>query len=92
VCVRHEPPGPNSHPFEDYLLAGSAAILCTGGADVIERKHGLSTEQVPVSAYVGSSKNLKDLKMALGACEVQEVEVPEVKASGQRSRFPASAL
>ena len=26
------------------------------------RKHGLSTEQVPVSAYVGSSKNLKDLK------------------------------
>jgi hypothetical protein len=27
-----------------------------------ERKHGLSTEQVPVSAYVGSSKNIKDLK------------------------------
>jgi hypothetical protein len=27
-----------------------------------ERKHGLSTEPVPVSAYVGSSKNLKDLK------------------------------
>ena len=27
-----------------------------------ERKHGLSTEQFPVSAYVGSSKNLKDLK------------------------------
>ena len=26
------------------------------------RKHGLSTEQFPVSAYVGSSKNLKDLK------------------------------
>jgi hypothetical protein len=25
-------------------------------------KHGLSTEPVPVSAYVGSSKNLKDLK------------------------------
>ena len=25
-------------------------------------KHGLSTEQFPVSAYVGSSKNLKDLK------------------------------
>ena len=30
-----------------------------------ERKHGLSTEQFPVSAYVGSSKNLKDLK---GCC------------------------
>jgi hypothetical protein len=28
-----------------------------------ERKHGLSTEQFPVSAYVGSSKNLKDLKV-----------------------------
>ena len=26
------------------------------------RKHGLSTEPVPVSAYVGSSKNLKDLR------------------------------
>ena len=27
-----------------------------------ERKHGLSTERFPVSAYGGSSKNLKDLK------------------------------
>ena len=27
-----------------------------------ERKHGLSTEQFPVSAYAGSSKDLKDLK------------------------------
>jgi len=27
VCVRHEPPGPNSHPLEDTFLAGSAAIL-----------------------------------------------------------------
>ena len=26
------------------------------------QRHGLSTEPVPVSAYVGSSKNLKDLK------------------------------
>ena len=38
VCVRHEPPRPNSHPFEDYPLAGSAAILCTGGADVIRKE------------------------------------------------------
>ena len=30
-----------------------------------ERKHGLSTKQFPVSAYVGSSKNLKDLKDVL---------------------------
>jgi hypothetical protein len=28
-----------------------------------ERKLGLSTEQFPVSAYVGRSKNLKDLKV-----------------------------
>ena len=28
---------------------------------VSERKHGLSSEPVPVSAYVGGSKNLKDL-------------------------------
>jgi len=27
-----------------------------------KRKHGLSADQFPVSAYVGSSKNLKDLK------------------------------
>jgi hypothetical protein len=27
-----------------------------------ERKHGLSAEQVPVSAYGESSKNLKDLQ------------------------------
>ena len=33
-----------------------------------ERKHGLSTEPVPVSAYVGSSKNLKDLKDATSVC------------------------
>ena len=26
------------------------------------RKHGLFTEQFPVFAYAGSSKNLKDLK------------------------------
>ena len=38
ACVRHEPPGPNSHPFEDYPLAGSAAILCTGGPDVIRNE------------------------------------------------------
>ena len=34
-----------------------------GGLMRSERKHGLSTEQFPVSAYVGSSKNLKDLKV-----------------------------
>ena len=28
----------NSHPFENTLLAGSAAILCTGGLDVIRKE------------------------------------------------------
>ena len=30
VGVRHEPPGPDPYPFEDYPSAGSASILCTG--------------------------------------------------------------
>ena len=34
VCERVLPWN-NSYPFEDYPLAGSAAILCTGGPDVI---------------------------------------------------------
>ena len=37
-----------------------------------ERKHGLSTEQFPVSAYVGSFKNLKDLKHTALACRLFE--------------------
>ena len=37
VCVRHEPSWPDSNRFEDTLLAGSAAILCTGGLDVIRK-------------------------------------------------------
>ena len=40
-----------SHAPKDVLLSSKS-------------KHGLSTEPVPVSAYVGSSKNLKDLKDA----------------------------
>ena len=31
--------------------------------DLKERKHDLSTKTIPVSAYGGSSKNLKDLKV-----------------------------
>ena len=40
-------------------LSDGISSICVGQSDD-ERKHGLSTEQVPVSAYVGSSKNLKD--------------------------------
>ena len=52
----------NSHPFEDYPLAGSAAILCSGGPDVIRKEAWPFYITIPVSAYVGSSKNLKDHK------------------------------
>ena len=38
VCVTHEPLWPNSHPFEDTLLAGSAAVICTRGLDVIRKE------------------------------------------------------
>ena len=44
----------------------SLAVSCRGGSprasSRLEAVAGLSTEPVPVSAYVGSSKNLKDLK------------------------------
>ena len=36
--------------------------MCVECNQVDEWKHGLSPEQIPVFAYVGSSKNLKDLK------------------------------
>ena len=41
---------------------GRADAACAGRGMYRGGKHGLSTEQFPVSAYVGSSKNLKDLK------------------------------
>ena len=41
-------------------------MLTRGKVFFFGRKHGLSAEQVPVSAYIGSSKNLKDLKRVLG--------------------------
>jgi hypothetical protein len=37
VSVRHEPLWPNSYPFED-TLEPAAAILCTGGPDVIRKE------------------------------------------------------
>ena len=53
-------PGYSRNPF----VIRSEAVQ--GGLMGSERKHGLSTEQFPVSAYLGSSKNLKDLKLAQG--------------------------
>ena len=53
----HEPPGPNSHPFEDYPLAGSAAIFCTGGPDVI-RKEAWPTLSLALSPSLTLSPSL----------------------------------
>ena len=39
-----------------------AAILCTGGPDVLRKEAWPFYRTISVSAYVGSSKNLKDLK------------------------------
>ena len=47
-------------PFSRFLLRSSVQ----GGLMWSERKHSLSTEPVPVSACVLSSKNLKNLKRA----------------------------
>ena len=37
-------------------------ILCTGGPDVIRKEAWPSYRTIPVCAYAGSSRNLKDLK------------------------------
>ena len=47
-----------------------------------ERKHGLSTEQVPMSAYVGGSKNLKDLKQAALIAQATGPLAPVLEAGG----------
>jgi len=52
-------------PLYVYILVAARAQQCP--AKQAERKHGLSTEQFPVSAYVGISKNLKDLKRVTGS-------------------------
>ena len=45
-----------------FLSLALSLFLPPSLASASERKHRLSTEQFPVSAYVGSSKNLKDLQ------------------------------
>jgi len=48
-------PSPCPPPAAPFPLLAAQWAASSG-------RHGLSTEQFPVSAYVGSSKNLKDLK------------------------------
>jgi len=52
---------------------------------VKERTHGLSTEPVPVSAYVGSSKNLQDLQAA--RLEEDKRDLLSLFASGRDAGF-----
>ena len=53
-----------------------------GGRDVegfpTERKHVLSTEHFPVSAYAGSSKNLENLEKSRAG--VEALQLPEADA------------
>jgi len=59
------PPPPSAKPRRPTGPTPSHQLARGGpsfGAMQDERKHGFSTEQFPVSAYVGSSQNLKDLK------------------------------
>jgi len=55
-----QPTGPNALYHRDDLADRAQSRVGWGKSPLW--KHGLSTEQFPVSAYVGSSKNLKDLK------------------------------
>ena len=50
-------------------------LLCTGAPDVTRKEVGPSTEQIPVSTYVGSAKNLKDLKDLEGGEADQKLTV-----------------
>ena len=52
-------------------------------------KHGLSTEPVPVSAFVGSSKNLKDLKDNVPAAVVAGLNVGGPAAAAARTTLAA---
>ena len=50
------------NPLCSYGIAYRRACGASRGRPVCTWKHDLSTEQFPMSAYVGGSKNLKDLK------------------------------
>jgi len=54
IIFDHEPDHPK---MTRWRLMGFAELWS-------ERKHGRSAEQCPVSAYAGSSNNLKDLKVS----------------------------
>jgi len=86
--------GPNATDFPwQYIPNG---IKCRGDASPLpmywgaimlsERKQGLSAEPVPVSAYGGSSKNLKDLKRRLGS-GIKMLPVPEFTRSWRAPWF-----
>ena len=45
------------------MLSDKGLKFMVGGLDMIRKEAWPFTESVPASAYVGSSKNLKDLKV-----------------------------
>ena len=49
------------------VVAAPWCMVAQGGLMRSERKHSLSTEQFPVSAYVGTSKNLTNALFSLKA-------------------------
>ena len=66
----------SGHAIPSGLLAGFRCDPLYWGAIMrSKRKQGFSTEQVPVSAFGGSLKNLKDLKDGVRLC--WELEEPE---------------
>jgi hypothetical protein len=86
-CVfERVPPWDNSSaPLEDYPLAGFCCDPLYWEAIMrSDRKQGLPAEQVPVSAYGGSLKNLQDLKDSRG--ESQRPRHVPAKAAPQRDR------
>ena len=50
------------------FAAENDKLVCLGSYHVIRKEAGLSTEQVPVSAYGGCLQNLKVLKAAWTTC------------------------
>jgi hypothetical protein len=57
-----------------------------------ERNHGVSTEQVPVSAYTGSSKNLKDLNGVSTPTHCGDRVLDGPASGGQGSKVTTAAF
>ena len=61
TSLKHEPSLELLLNTAEQLFLNRDCGTRTGDGPESERKHGFSAEPLPVSASVGSSKNLKDL-------------------------------